>query len=57
MKCPECNNKIKCESIISPFESYSGYCERLYSCEKCGFAWITKEVDGKETEPKRYYFV
>lgn len=57
MKCPECNNKIKCESIISPFESYSGYCERLYSCEKCGSAWITKEVDGKETEPERYYFV
>jgi len=54
--CPECDNEIQCECVIGADESGSGLTERLYSCNRCGSAWSTQEVDGVEQPPQRYFF-
>ena len=54
--CPECRNQVQRECVIGADESATGLVERLYSCDECGSAWLTQEVDGKETDPQRYLF-
>ena len=53
--CHECGFPIMCKCVIGADES-ARLIERLYSCRKCGSAWSTQEVDGKETDPQRYFF-
>ena len=52
--CPECGSEVSLEYVVD--ESASGFLERLYNCYKCGSAWITREIDGEENPPQRYFF-
>lgn len=53
--CPECGSAMQCECVIGADVSGSGLTERLYSCDKCGSAWSTQEIDEEEMPPQRYF--
>lgn len=54
--CPECGAKIALVWTENLQDGAPKFIERLYHCYSCGASWITKEIDGEETNLQRYFF-
>ena len=51
--CPECGHRLILQ-WVSDYKS-DNPTERIYSCPDCGCSFNTEEVDGNESDLRRYF--